>query len=69
MELGSFPQDLFFDYEHGLLKRMGGPKRKAPLDLKDKSDKWTKIDVMLANMHGKWLTKIDVMLANMHGKW
>jgi len=56
MKLGSFPQDLFFDFEKGLITVVGGPRRRAPLDPKNESDDWTDVDRMLAKMHRAWKT-------------
>jgi len=56
LEFGSKPQDLFFDYEHGYIKVLGGPKRKKPLEKLDDSQKWTHTDQILQNMHLKWKT-------------
>jgi len=55
MEFGSYPQDLFFDYEHGYITVLGGTRRKQPLDPKDEADNWTSVDKMLAKMHRSWL--------------
>lgn len=54
--LGSYPQDLFFDYEHGYIKVIGGKNREQPLNPKDENDSWTKLDKILAKMHRSWLT-------------
>jgi len=56
LKLGSYPQDLFFDYEHGYIKVLGGEKRSAPLDPKDEEKSWHKVDKMLARMHRNWIT-------------
>lgn len=54
MVLGSFPQDLFFDFEHGYIKVLGGHRRKKPLNPAEEAEDWTKIDKMLAKMHRGW---------------
>eukprot|EP00441_Pelagodinium_beii_P038199 CAMPEP_0197650138 /NCGR_PEP_ID=MMETSP1338-20131121/30762_1 /TAXON_ID=43686 ORGANISM="Pelagodinium beii, Strain RCC1491" /NCGR_SAMPLE_ID=MMETSP1338 /ASSEMBLY_ACC=CAM_ASM_000754 /LENGTH=552 /DNA_ID=CAMNT_0043224489 /DNA_START=55 /DNA_END=1713 /DNA_ORIENTATION=+ len=56
LKLGSYPQDLFFDYEHGYITVLGGEKRSAPLDPKDEEKSWSKVDKMLARMHRNWIT-------------
>lgn len=56
MLLGSFPQDLFFDFEHGYIKVVGGPLRTKPLDPSKQADDWTDVDIMLAKMHRAWKT-------------
>jgi len=56
MEGGSLAQDLFFDYEHGHIKVLGGVRRKAPLNPDDETKAWTKTDKMLARMHRAWQT-------------
>mmetsp|Transcript_72192 Transcript_72192/g.132159 ORF Transcript_72192/g.132159 Transcript_72192/m.132159 type:complete len:528 (-) Transcript_72192:204-1787(-) len=55
MEFGSYPQDLFFDFEHGYIQVLGGPRREKPLDPKDENEDWTKVDKMLAKMHRSWV--------------
>jgi len=55
MSFGSKPQDLFFDFEHGYIKVLGGPRRQKPLNPDNESEDWTKIDIMLAKMHRSWI--------------
>jgi len=55
MKLGSYPQDLFFDYEHGYIKVVGGTRRQRPLKPDEEKDDWTDVDRMLAKMHRAWL--------------
>jgi len=54
MELGSYPQDLFFDFEHGYITVLGGFRRQKPLNPDQQADDWTSIDIMLAKMHRSW---------------
>jgi len=54
MEFGSYPQDLFFDFEHGYIAVVGGHRRQKPLNPEDQSEDWTKVDIMLAKMHRAW---------------
>lgn len=54
MALGSYPQDLFFDFEHGYIKVLGGFRRQKPLNPDQQADDWTNIDIMLAKMHRSW---------------
>jgi hypothetical protein len=55
---GSFGLDLLFDYEKGLLRATGGPKRAQPpqVDGMSKEDraKLSKTDLMLGKMYAKW---------------
>lgn len=58
LKLGSFGVDLLFDYEKGLLKPIGGPKRERPPDVikasKEDIKKMSPTDVMLGKMYSKW---------------
>jgi len=54
MALGSFPGDLFFDYEHGYITVLPGFRRQKPLNPDQQADSWTHIDIMLAKMHRAW---------------
>jgi len=56
MERGSKAIDLFFDFEHGFIKVVGGSRRAKPLDPKEEAEDWTAVDLMLAKMHRGWLT-------------
>jgi len=60
LALGSYALDLLFDYEKGLLKATGGPKRKRPPDTsaeamsKEERKKLCRTDIVLASMYAKW---------------
>merc|ERR1719433_2500665 len=54
MSLGSKPQDLFFDFEHGYIAVLGGPQRPKPLNPDQETETWTSVDIMLAKMHRSW---------------
>lgn len=56
LDQGSYPQDLLFDFEHGYISVLNGPRRKKPLLPKDETDSWTRTDRTLAKMHQQWLT-------------
>jgi len=53
---GSYPLDLLFDHQHGLLKAIGGPKRaQGPPDIKKVNKKdLCRTDYVLAQMADKW---------------
>jgi len=57
---GSYGLDLLFDYEHGLLWPIGGPKRERPPDLekmdKEEKKKFNLTDRKLSSMYCKWLS-------------
>jgi hypothetical protein len=58
LALGSFGLDLLFDFEKGLLKAVGGPKRKQPPDVhscsKEDLAEMSRTDKMLGKMYAKW---------------
>jgi len=56
MKMGSYAQDLFFDFEHGHIKVLGGTRRKQALNPDEETDAWTPTDKMLARMHRSWKT-------------
>jgi hypothetical protein len=56
MANGSFAGDLFFDYEHGHIKVLGGEKRAKPRNPEEEAKDWSKLDKMLARMHRSWKT-------------
>jgi len=56
MANGSYAQDLFFDYEHGHIKVLGGEKRPKPRNPDEETKDWSKLDRMLARMHRSWKT-------------
>lgn len=56
LEYGSKPQDLFFDFEHGYIKVLGGSRRAKPLDIANQKEDWTQTDIMLAKMQRAWKT-------------
>jgi hypothetical protein len=58
---GSYPLDLLFDFEKGLLWSTGGPKRKQPPDTSKESG-MTKEDL-------KSLCQTDKVLSSMYRKW
>jgi len=59
LELGSYPIDWCYDYEHGFIKVLGGPIRDEPLDssqIDDKS-KLTEVDLVITNWYMRELSK------------
>jgi len=54
LRLGTYAQDLFFDFEHGYIRRVGGRVRKVLLNIDDQTDSWTRLDTLLAKMHRSW---------------
>lgn len=55
LSLGSFPLDLLFDFEKGLLAPTGGPKRKRPPTITaDNKNSLTRTDRILSGMYAKW---------------
>lgn len=52
---GSYPLDLLFDFEKGLLKSVGGPKRKQPPAVtKENRASLSPTDRVLGSMYAKW---------------
>jgi len=55
LDRGSYPLDLLFDFEKGLLKAAGGPKRKQPPTVtKENKASFTRTDRILSGMYAKW---------------
>lgn len=50
LKLGSKPEDLLNDFQKGILKRTGGPKREKPLDIMavDDATELSEVDLLLA---------------------
>jgi len=59
LELGCYPLDWCFDYEHGFIKVLGGDIRDEPLDMSkvDNESKLTEVDKCLTNWFRRELAK------------
>lgn len=72
LKLGTYGLDLLFDFEKGLLKSTGGPKRECPPDVskhnKEELKTMCKTDLLLGKMYVKWKTwKKTFAIMDEHG--
>lgn len=68
LELGCYPMDWCFDYEHGFIKVLGGDVREEPLDISkvDDESKLTEVDRCLVHWFRRELAKrYDLKIADL----